>query len=322
MTNFTFVDLFAGIGGFHKAFHELGGVCVAVSENDKYARITYEENFKHISPDVFANGYFYGDIRKIESNQLPKHTIMCGGFPCQAFSIAGYQKGFQDDRGNLFFDVARLANDLKPDVLFLENVKNLKSHDNGNTIKVILETMKEIGYHVHMKVLNSCEYGGIPQNRERVYIVGFRNKKHFDRFEFPEPIALEKSVNSILINEKVDDKYYYNGKNLYDRIKDEVKKKNTFYQRRRQYVRENKSGVCPTLTANMGTGGHNVPIILDDYGIRKLTPKETFMLQGFGNDYILPNIGDSQLYKQAGNAVTVNTVYRVAKQILIASEII
>lgn len=321
MKPFTFIDLFAWIWGFHKALHDLWWICVWVSENDKFARITYEHNYKSWSPKLFDEWRFLWDIRTIEWESLPRHNIMCGWFPCQAFSIAWYQKGFDDDRGNLFFDIARLADYHKPDVLFLENVKNLKSHDWWKTLSVILATMKELWYYVHSKVLNTCEYGGLPQNRERVYIIWFREEKHFDNFSFPLPIEIDIGVDQILENKKVDDKYYYNGKPLYEKIKDFVIKENTFYQRRRQYVRENKRWVCPTLTANMGTGWHNVPIIKDKYGVRKLTPIETFRLQWFIDDFSIPEwLGDNQLYKQAWNAVSVNTVRRIWMQILKAMD--
>jgi DNA (cytosine-5)-methyltransferase 1 len=159
------------------------------------------------------------------------------------------------------------------------------------------------------------EYGNLPQNRERIYIVGFLSEKEADKFVFPKKIKLTKTINDCLIKEKVEDKYYYNGKPLYEKLKDDVIKRDTVYQWRRKYVRENKSNVCPTLTANMGTGGHNVPIIKDDYGIRKLTPRECANLQGFPKEYILPEIADSQLYKQLGNSVSIPVIERIAKQI-------
>lgn len=197
----------------------------------------------------------------------------------------------------------------------LENVKNLKSHDKGNTIKVIYEQLEKLGYKVADKVLNAMEYGNIPQNRERIYIVGFLDKQADDKFSYPEKIKLTKTIHDCLEEREVDKKYYYNEKPLYDRIKDDITKKETVYQWRRKYVRENKSGVCPTLTANMGMGGHNVPIILDNKGIRKLTPRECANFQGFPKDYKLPNIADSQLYKQFGNSVVIPVVQRIAENI-------
>ncbi len=248
---------------------------------------------------------------------MPDCDFVLGGFPCQAFSIAGYRKGFEDDkgRGNLFFDIVRIIKDKQPTGFLLENVKNLKAHDGGNTFKVIQETLVNMGYHIKTKILNSMDYGNVPQNRERIYIVGFKDPRKTDAFEFPGPIKLTKTIKDVL-ESNVDEKYYYNGKPLYDRLKDEVNQENQVYQWRRQYVRKNKKGVCPTLTANMGTGGHNVPIIFDGKGIRKLTPRECFRIQGFPDSYKLPAISDSALYKQAGNSVSVPVIERIASQML------
>jgi DNA (cytosine-5)-methyltransferase 1 len=161
------------------------------------------------------------------------------------------------------------------------------------------------------------EYGNVPQNRERVYIVCFKDDKHHQKFKYPSPVKLTKTVRDLL-DEHVPSKYYYNGKPLYDRIKDDVIDKEKVYQWRRKYVRENKKNVCPTLTANMGTGGHNVPIIKDAHGIRKLTPIECIRVQGFPDWYRLPNITDSKLYTQAGNSVSVPVIEAIAKQMILA----
>ncbi len=231
----------------------------------------------------------------------------------QSFSIAGYRKGFQDEeKGNLFFRIVEILEERKPQAFLLENVKNLMGHDNGNTFKVIKETLEKLGYHLKYKVLNSMEFGNIPQNRERIYIVGFLDKNRADAFNFPEPVQLTKSFKDFTA-EEAEKKYYYNDKPLFERIKNDVNSKDTVYQWRRKYVRANKKGVVPTLTANMGSGGHNVPIILNHTGIRKLTPKETFMLQGFPQDFKLPDtVSGAQLYHQAGNSVTVPVVERIA----------
>lgn len=206
----------------------------------------------------------------------------------------------------------------KPVGFLLENVKNLKTHDKGNTFKVIEKTLTDLGYHIKTQVLNSMDYGNVPQNRERIYIVGFKDEKIANRFEFPKQIKLTKDVRSVL-DKEVDDKYYYNDKPLYERIKDDIVDENVAYQWRRQYVRSNKKGVFPTLTANMGMGGHNVPIIVDSKGIRKLTPRECFRVQGFPKSYKLPSdIADSALYKQAGNSVSVPVIKRIAEQISLA----
>jgi len=247
---------------------------------------------------------------------------LLGGFPCQPFSIAGYRRGFLDTgRGDLFFEIVRILRDKKPRAVFLENVKNLKSHDGGKTFKIISDALEDLGYHIKVKVLNSVEYGNVPQNRERVYIVGFKSKKQCDAFEFPEPIKLNKTVADIL-EKDVDEKYYYTNSPLYPELNKTIKKPNVVYQWRRIYVRENKSGVCPTLTANMGMGGHNVPLIRDSKGIRKLTPRECARFQGFPDSYKLPkDFPDTKLYKQFGNSVTTTVIERVAKQIHKALEV-
>jgi len=304
------VDLFAGVGGIRLGFEEFGFTTVFSNDFEPKCADTYNKNFK-------TSKLVVEDITKISTNDIPNCDFVLGGFPCQAFSIAGYRHGFDDKkgRGNLFFDIARIIKDKQPTGFLLENVKNLKSHDNGNTFKIIEQTLKDMGYFVKSKVLNSMEYGNVPQNRERIYIVGFKDRKTLDRFEFPEPIKLTKSISDIL-EDQVDEKYYYNGKPLYDRLKNDVIEENAVYQWRRQYVRKNKKGVCPTLTANMGMGGHNVPIIFDGKGIRKLTPRECFRIQGFSDSYKLPNIADSALYKQAGNSVSVPVIARIAEQIM------
>ncbi|ONI46532.1 DNA cytosine methyltransferase [Epulopiscium sp. SCG-B10WGA-EpuloA2] len=197
------------------------------------------------------------------------------------------------------------------------DVKNLLSHDKENTFKVIKEALVDAGYFFKYQVLNSMEYGNVPQNRERIYIVGFKNKNHCDMFNFPKPIKLTKTIRDI-VNPTIqkDSKFYYENSKYYPLLSEVMKNRNTVYQLRRVYVRENKNNVSPTLTANMGTGGHNVPLIIDDYGLRKLTPKECFMFQGFPEDYKLPSMANSHLYKQAGNSVTVPVVERIAKNIL------
>jgi DNA (cytosine-5)-methyltransferase 1 len=208
--------------------------------------------------------------------------------------------------------------DQQPEVVFLENVKNLKSHDNGNTFKVINESLEASGYSVAAKVLNASEYGNIPQNRERIYIIGFKNPDANARFQWPEPIPLTTKLSDLIdFTRKVNSKYYYTDERpFWDMLASGVTKTNTMYQWRRQYVRENKSGVCPTLTANMGMGGHNVPLIKTRYGIRKLTPRECFNLMGFHPGFKLPEeLAISQLYKQAGNSVVIPVVKRIASRI-------
>jgi DNA (cytosine-5)-methyltransferase 1 len=316
---FKFIDLFAGIGGFHFAMEELGGKCVFASEIDQYARKTYEANFYDKNPELFESENFNDDITKQDPKDIPDFDILCGGFPCQPFSIAGYRKGFEDKgRGDLIFNIVEIIKVKQPRVVFLENVKNLYSHDKGQTYKYIKELIEKQGYFVTEKVLNTMEYGNLPQNRERLYILGFKNQADFDKFEFPKPQKLDKKLADILEKKPIDQYYYYNDKPLFEKIKNDVIKENTVYQWRRVYTRENKSGVCPTLTANMGTGGHNVPIIKDKKGIRKLVPTECARLQGFPSDFIFPNtVNRSNRYKQVGNAVSVPLVKSLADKIKI-----
>lgn len=304
-------SFFAGVGGIDLAFKKAGFDLVWANEIDKDACTTFRKNFK--TPLV------EGDIRKIDAKDIPDFDVMIAGFPCQAFSIAGYRRGFKDHRGNLFFELERIFKAKKPSIIFLENVKNLLGHDNGKTYKVIEERLRKAGYHVvPPQVLNACEYGNLPQNRERIYIVAFKNKATCDAFRFPAPIALTKKIsNCIDFETKQDDKFYYTPEKyaFYDKLKEGMRSSETLYQWRRIYVRENKSNVCPTLTANMGTGGHNVPLILTKKGIRKLTPRECFNLMGFPASYKLPNLAQSHLYKQAGNSVVVPVICRIAKNI-------
>ncbi len=304
------IDLFAGVGGVRIGFEKAGFQTVFANDFEPKCADTYNLNFK-TTPLTVA------DIKTIDAKKLPKFDFLLGGFPCQAFSIAGYRNGFKDTRGNLFFDVARIISERKPIGFLLENVKNLYSHDGGNTFKVIAETLDKLGYDIKFEILNSMNFGNVPQNRERIYIVGFRKETgYINSFEFPDVIPRTISIIDILEDPKnIDQKYYYNDKPLYKRLKEYKFDTGSVYQWRRQYIRQNKSGVCPTLTANMGTGGHNVPIIKDSRGIRKLTPRECARLQGFPDSYKLPNISDSHLYKQFGNSVSIPVIERIAKNI-------
>lgn len=310
---------FSGVGGIELGFEQTGEFRVVyANEFDKNARITYKENH----PSVFLDGR---DIREVHPEDIESDIdIVIGGFPCQAFSIAGYRKGFEDERGDLFFEMFKHIKEKRPRAIFIENVKNMVTHDHGNTFKVIRETLTMNGYFIKWKVLNGKDYGNVPQNRERIYIVGFISKEAYNKFEFPEKVELTTTIHDIIDFEstKIHDYFYYKkGRQpFYDLLEETIISQDTIYQWRRQYVRENKSGVVPTLTANMGTGGHNVPLIKADNGIRKLTPRETFNVQGFPKDYILPNISNGQLYKQAGNSVVVPVIKRIAENIALALE--
>lgn len=310
---FTFIDLFAGIGGFRIALQSLGGKCVFSSEWDANAQKTYFYNFGEIP---------YGDITKESiKNCIPDgFDVLCAGFPCQAFSIAGYRKGFEDTRGTLFFDVAEIIKRKRPKAVFLENVKNLYTHDNGKTFAVIKATLEELGYVVYHKVMNSMEYANVPQNRERIFIVCFdpNQVKNHHQFSFPERTELTHTIHDC-IDPKINDKALFYGAKFihYEELKRDMVSMDTIYQWRRQYVRENKSNVCPTLTANMGTGGHNVPLILTKFGIRKLSPKECINFQGYPKEYQFPtSIANSAKYKQAGNSVVVPLITKVCQNII------
>lgn len=299
------LDLFAGVGGIRLGFDNANFESVFANDNERQCKITYDLNFKSAKLDT-------RDIWDIKSKELPDFDVLLAGFPCQAFSIAGYRHGFKDPRGNLFFKIAEILEEKRPQAFLLENVKNLHKHDGGKTYKVIEETLKELGYYPKEAVLNSMDYGNVPQNRERIYIVGFRDQAKTEAFKFPDKIPLTVSFRDLL-DRKVPDKYYYTNSHLDPVLKKEVTSRDTVYQWRRKYVRANKKGVCPTLTANMGMGGHNVPIILDSKGIRKLTPRECFRMQGFEDSFILPaDLADMHLYKQAGNSVSTSVIYRIA----------
>ena len=318
MSTYKLGSLFAGIGGIDLGFERAGVSTIWANEIDQYCAKTYIANHK-------STKLIVDDINNLHTKDLEDIDILTGGFPCQPFSIAGYRKGFEDDRGNLFFQIIRLLKEFKednrlPKVVFLENVKNLYSHNNGKTFKLVKEELSKLGYNVIEKILNTCEYGNIPQNRERLYIIAFLHKKDKDKFIWPNKIPLTNTLNNIIDwNSEVDQKYYYSPQmKCYPLLIENIKNKNSIYQFRRVYIRENKSGVCPTLTANMGMGGHNVHIIMDSKNrIRKITPRECLLLQGFPKDFIIPkDLCDSRVYKQAGNSVSVEVIYRIAKEIV------
>lgn len=309
----TCASFFAGVGGIDLGFNNVGFKTIYANEIDKLPVKTYESNF-NLKVDC-------RDINDVKSDEIPNFDIMLAGFPCQAFSVAGYRQGFNDEKGRgiLFFQLAKIIKDKKPQIVFLENVKNLVSHNNGKTFRVIIETLKTEGYHVKYQVLNTMNYGNIPHNRERIYIVGFLDESIYKEFEFPMPQELTTKLSDVIdYKTKQDNKYYYTKDNFnhYDELSKNMTSMNTTYQWRRVYVRENQSNVCPTLTANMGTGGHNVPLILTETGIRKLTPRECFNLQGFPNSFKLPETtANCHLYKQAGNSVSVSVIIRIAQNI-------
>ncbi|MDY0264236.1 MAG: DNA (cytosine-5-)-methyltransferase [Sulfurospirillum cavolei] len=333
MNNYSVGSLFAGVGGVCQAFKNASFSVIWANEFDKKACITYRLN--HTDTLLFDQ-----DVQSLNTKKLSPIDVLTAGFPCQPFSQAGHGKGFDDERGKLFFEVIRFLDDLQPQAYFLENVKTLATHDNRKTFAIIRDKLKEVGYSFIPFILNAAEHTDIPQGRERIYIVGFKNEAEYS-FEKPikENIKLNSSIfapfsSSFVIPKKeikprreihsfldkttvLESDLYNNLSNpIHLKIQEAVINAQVVYQYRRYYVRANKSAVCPTLTANMGGGGHNIPIILDDSIPRRLTPKECFNLQGFPNKFLLPsNISRVSLYKQAGNSVVVPMVEKIAKEI-------
>jgi DNA (cytosine-5)-methyltransferase 1 len=280
----TFIDLFAGIGGFHLGFHQNDAVCVFTSEWDKHARITYERNFRKISPQVFENGNFAGDITKVNENDIPDFDILAGGFPCQPFSNAGFKKGFADTRGTLFHDIVRIIKKKKPKAFFLENVSHLLKHDDGKTfesVKKIIEN--ELGYSFHYKIMKGIDFN-VPQFRPRLYMVGFRNKK--TPFKFPEPVPLKKTMTDI-------------------------------------FGEECSRDIGFTLrVGGRGSGLHdrrNWDTYLVGGKPRRLNPEIGKKMMGFPKTYVFP-VTENQAMKQLGNAVVVPGIAAVAKEIISSLE--
>lgn len=311
LSGYTFIDLFAGLGGFRIALESLGAKCVYSSEWDEAVREVYIENFGDV-PD--------GDITKVDEHTIPDHDILCAGFPCQAFSISGKQRGFEDSRGTLFFDVARIVKAKKPKVVFMENVKNFASHDNGRTLSVVKTIMEELGYKFYHKVLNSADYG-IPQKRERIYMVCFRNDLAVEKFYFPRPFPLKKHVEDILIKDEslVEHLYvqrpdtYFNGveDNKYSNKPIRLGIVNKGGQGERIY---SVKGIAITLSADGGgvfakTGGY-----LINGKTRKLHPRECARLMGFPDSYKICK-SDNQAYKQFGNSVVIDVLQLIGQEI-------
>jgi DNA (cytosine-5)-methyltransferase 1 len=279
----------------------------------------YNANFRH--------PLTLGSIIDIKTEDIPPHDILTGGFPCQPFSVAGKREGFNDPRSNVFWKIIEILNLRQPRFLILENVKNLTTHEDGRTFKIIIDALTNCGYTIYYKVLNTADITSIPQNRERIYIVGMLDEDIKFDLDF---LTIPKLQPSQMLEQNIDDKYYYvknanadlpaieKGKNeIIQMLKNTVDDFDSVYQYRRVYVRKNKSNECPTLTANMGEGGHNVPIMKDALGIRKLTPRECFNFQGFSRQYNI-NVGlsDAKLYKLAGNAVSVPVVQLIINKLV------
>lgn len=310
LENYTFIDLFAGIGGFRLALESLGARCVYSNEWDAEAQKVYKENFGD-TPE--------GDITKVDANTIPLHDILCAGFPCQAFSISGKQRGFEDSRGTLFFDVARIVQAKKPKVVFMENVKNFATHDNGKTLMVVQKTMKELGYTFYHKVLNSVDYG-VPQKRERIYMVCFRNDLKITDFNFPEPFKLNRHVEDFLLkNEEVNNLYINRPDTYYKNVEDNFYSNkpirlgivNKGGQGERIY---STKGIAITLSAYGGgvfakTGGYLV-----NGKPRKLHPRECARIMGYPDSYKIAE-NSNQAYKQFGNSVVIDVLQLIAIEI-------
>lgn len=299
---FTFIDLFAGIGGIRIAFEHVGGKCVFTSEWDEPCRVMYEANFGE-KP--------FGDITKLNADEVPSHDILTGGFPCQAFSIIGNKLGFADTRGTLFFDVERILKAKRPKAFLLENVKQLKSHDSGRTLKVILERLENLGYFVHYKVLNGLDFG-VPQKRERIILVGF--KKNYP-FEFPKSETKTKTLLDILEQEDQIDKKHFLSDYFRGKLKRKLKEQNKKITSRPVVLHENKGGnigIHPFSCALRASGSYNYVTV---NGERRLTPREMLRLQGFPDTFKIV-VPDTQVRKQAGNSVVIPKIEAVARAMI------
>ena len=299
--NFKFIDLFAGIGGIRIPFQELGGQCVFSSEWDKFSQITYQVNFGEIP---------HGDITKINAEDIPSHDLLVGGFPCQAFSQAGLKKGFQDTRGTLFFDIARILKHHKPKAFLLENVKHLKGHDSGKTFKTIMNVLREIGYQtIEYKVLNAKDFG-VPQNRERIFIFGYID---FIFFQFPEPLNLKTRVGDVL-DDNVPEKY-----TISDLMWSSAKRRKENNQKRGYgfgfSLFNEDSEYTSTISARYYKDGSEIWIDQGNKNPRMLTPNEARKLQGFPEDFAIP-VSNVQAYKQFGNSVSVPVIRAIAEKIV------
>jgi len=308
-----YIDLFAGTGAFSHVLKKKGFECVWANDRIESSKEMYSINHKD-------HPFRLGDLNDVETHFIPSHDLLCAGFPCQPFSIAGKREGFHDPRSNVFWKMLEIIEYHHPSILLLENVKNLKTHEGGKTFSTIISSLSSLGYHLKAQVLDTSKITPVPHHRERIYIIGFQDSIMCERFSFSFEIVKNRPIADFL-DKNVPLKYYYTDRLcVFPTIKEHVTKPvhttNTIYQYRRHYIRENKKNVCPTLTANMGVGGHNVPLILDEHGIRKLTPRECFSLQGFPSEYLLPVISDRYLYQLAGNAVSVPVVDLIVEQIL------
>lgn len=302
----SMIDLFCGIGGTRLGFQLTGKTkSVFSSEIDKFSIKTYHANFGEFPS---------GDITKISTNIIPDHDILVGGFPCQAFSQAGKKLGFEDARGTLFFEIARIIREKRPKAFLLENVKNLKNHDKGNTFKVIENVLKSMNYKVFYKILKAKDFG-VPQNRERIYIVGFDKEviNNYNEFKYPEPLNIQTKVGDIL-EHNINNKYTISDKlwKGHQRRKEEHKEKGNGFGF--SLFNEN-SEYTNTISARYYKDGSEILIEQEGKNPRKLTPREAARLQGFPEQFIIP-VSDTQAYKQFGNSVAVPVIHEIAKNII------
>ncbi len=310
MTKLKAGSLFAGIGGIDLAFEQAGFEVVWANELDAYACKTYRHNFPNTK-------LFECDVRKLDAAELPYVDVLTAGFPCQSFSICGNKKGFEDSRGNLFFEIMRIADALQPPVIFLENVANLTEHDNGKTFITIHNELVSRGYFIRYIIADACDYG-FPQHRTRAYVVAFKSQEACDNFKFQDKCELKTHIFDLIDKSvKAEDKYYLAEDSYeYKRLSDFIKDENQIYRFADYGIQASKDGISFTLKANMGTWKNRVPFIKDNYGIRKITPYECLALQGFPKDFRFPNIPLESAYKQCGNSVVMPVIRRIAEQML------
>ncbi len=303
-------SLFSGIGGIDLGFMQAGFNVVWANEFDKDAATTYRSNFGSLNLSE-------KDIRNIDSTDIPDFDVLAAGFPCQPFSIAGKQEGFSDPRGDLFFEIVRIVEVKRPSVIFLENVPNLLKHDDGKSFLAIYNALVPCGYTFKYRVMDAYEYGNVPQHRSRIFIIAFLDYSLCSKFKFPEKIKNTVTLNDIIVRgTRHDSMYYYTPESrLYRDLMSKVIDKEAIYKIRDTGVTKKPYYICPTLTANMGTYPDRVPVIIDDFGIRKITPYECLALQGFPSNFRFPNIPLNSAYKQCGNSVAVPVIRRIAENI-------
>ena len=304
-------SLFSGIGGIDLAFLQAGYNISWAIENDPACCKTYRHNFQNCN-------LIEADIRDINPEKLQKVGTIVAGFPCQSFSVAGKQRGFKDDRGNLFFEIIRFAKSHNPEIIFLENVPNLMEHDNGKTFNIIHSKLVELGYYLRYRVLRASEYGNVPQIRDRIYIIAFKDISKCEKFNYPEPVSLNKNANHFINrHERKHDVYYYNESDAFFKAaKHIVTRHDCVYRVYHESIKPVQNQMCPTLTASMGNTNNQCPLVHDDYGIRKLTLRECLDFQGFPKEFYFPNtITINDAYKQIGNSVCVPVVQRIANQL-------